>query len=46
MVLMQVGCSVAYGITYSLETAPINVSAILDVIALALLVVAGKDSVM
>ena len=44
MVLMQIVCSVFYGITFSLETGVINVKAVIDVVALAILVVAGIES--
>jgi hypothetical protein len=43
MVIMQIGCSVLYGITFSLDPAVINASSVIDVIALAFLVVAGKE---
>lgn len=41
MALTQVACSVIYGVMGSIDHAPLNISAIINMLALALLVIVG-----
>ena len=42
MVLTQVTCSVIYGVMGSIDHVPLNISAIINVVSLGLLVIAGS----
>jgi hypothetical protein len=41
MVLTQVACSAIYGVMGSIDHTPLNISAIINALALALLVITG-----
>jgi hypothetical protein len=42
MIITQIAFSLIYGITYTINTATLNISAVVNVIALAILVIAGR----
>jgi hypothetical protein len=46
MITSQIAFSLIYGITYKIEATVINITAIVNVIALAILVVAGNKTIM